>query len=271
MGKEASGPIFGGESGWQLPRREDGEGVKPNDLSREEEGAVRVSASGLAVEQIRDFPETEVAREKASPFEEGALITPERAKSTPIRNLFNWLKWPSSKDAPLLYKKVILPCQLVLAGTLGFEFALVYSAFPETTGLITSRWYLPLNLANIGIFLASTGVLTAAAFASIYIKDREKSNRMGFSNLLTVSRAFITDKSMFRNVLEKVQGSFEPGFMGELHFAPRDKATWESLANPIATIRDGAGGLHNLAVACEQSDPELEGVEVVAGILPLLD
>ena len=122
-----------------------------------------------------------------------------------------------------------------------------------------------LIFGSIGV-MAISGTAVLSAFG---LKDRivkvEKKNKVNFSKLLTVSRVFLTRKSTMTPVMKKIDDDFDSGFVAELHFVGKDKSDWKNISSPLQALRDGFDGLAKLATACEQNDPNLEGINLFGG------
>lgn len=191
-----------------------------------------------------------------------------KPKNNPIRNLFNWWKNPPETDSNVIRDKFFSPA---FTGTIISSTAISLSANETLFNYLVAHGQAgTLLFGSLALLIPSGTALLGSIMLRENMQKKEKSNRVQFSQLLTVSKAFITKASKLRPALRKVDESFNTGFIGELNFVGVDRKSWEGINSPLDTLRDGAKGLYNLAVACEQGDPTLQDINTFGGISHML-
>jgi hypothetical protein len=98
-----------------------------------------------------------------------------------------------------------------------------------------------------------------------------KKHRVSFSKLLTVSRVFLARESSLYPAYKQLKPDMDSDFIGELDFMGKDSASWKGITSPYLAAKDGLLGLFNLATACEQNDPQLDGLTVFGGKSQMLN
>lgn len=252
-----------------IPRNK--EGAVPRELSSVEERGPHIQESQGRPEEESTKQESSLLEREASRRSRGVAGRGNQSSRLLDRLVLNRLRFPSSTDGNVVQEKITIPATMMAAASsFGFTLLPVIEPF-RNFAAGNPEW-------AIVAILGSTVVCTSSLLAMIgsfrlvdRLKKTEEQNRIPLSKLLTVSRVFTTQDSSVAPVVAKVDPSFKEGFTGELHFVGSSRESWEGLTTPLATLRDGAKGLYNLATACEQEDTNLDSISVFYGASPMLN
>lgn len=189
--------------------------------------------------------------------------------NNPVKVLFNKLRYPSTSDSYKVKKKMAMGLAGVVAGAVGIAIT-TSSGFAEFTAL---RGFSTGNLAwgSLGLLISSGALMIGPAIMHMRSANIEMNERQPFGRLLTVSKAFVTRGSVLQPVFKKVDPNFKSELTGEMHFVGVKGASWEGIDNPVTTAKEGYLGLHKLAIACEQDDPSLRGINFFSGVSPIVN
>lgn len=181
------------------------------------------------------------------------------------KQVTNVWRYPSSYDAIVVQDKVMAPALTTAAVAFigatssllpGFDrFAFMHPELALGTMLVSCTLFFPLFATGIG-----------SIFVKESLKRRERSNRMSFGKLLTVSRAFIFPQSTITPAIQEVRSEFRHGYIGELHFVGTEPDSWHEIQNRWDAAKQGASDLFELAKACDRNDQRLDGITTFAGI-----
>lgn len=180
-----------------------------------------------------------------------------------------WLKYPPESDTLKIKDKIYAPAFFGTVTGLVLNTLIANPTF--LSYLVAQNQAIPYLQGSMTLLLSSGATLLFSIMLNDKIVKNEHSNRIHYSNLVTVSRAFINKNSKLRPAFKAVDRNFDTGFIGEVNFVGTNPSSWSGITTESGALKDGAKGLYQLALACERGDPNLNGIHMFGGISHMLN
>lgn len=252
--------------------------VRPEDLpeikvdfSKSPDSILPARAEAVATEPTQNIEREVKAESNLTDLEPEKLDTTKQNYS-PIQNFKNWIQYPASTDKIRILNSVKAPAVVTMAsGLIGIATS---GAFLMSDMVVTN----PVLAGVVGTTFLGSAALTGVGLAVERISDfvvkkiveKESENRVSFSKLVTVSKAYLTKFSPLYQAMKNDEQFKKSRLIGELHFVGKGKEDWVGIDSKTDRIKDILTGLKNLAESCETNNPSIKNIDNFATMSPIL-
>lgn len=175
------------------------------------------------------------------------------------------VKFPAYGDGYSLYRNVAAPGIYLNLGLFAVNLANLVGGY---TGIVPDEAREAIrNFAGPVADVMGWGIL-ATASPRAYTALRERHNRLSFGESLTVSRVAVLPNNRITRAIPELK---DERYYGEIHYIGKQLDINVRQAPDFRRVmRDGIVGLSQLVEACEQQDPQLDGINHFVGISPIV-
>jgi len=246
---------------------------EPRTVDNSAEGsAIHELTTQMSAEDSLKFVRDEI-QHLAPPVESGDIphsdTVAHKVNSRPsflshVNNLLLRVKYPGEKDSGCSFKNISLPAVIGLMPIASIFTADIFQKVLYANSLVHNTSQLLSTASNTAsaLVIPFGGIFWTGIIKSYIEFANERKNKLLFGKILTVNKT--------RTIRTSTVGKTFPGisepFYGELHFAGKgDNPLYIQSQNPIQILRQGIRDLLQLAKACQENAPELDGIQTFVG------